>query len=226
MFQINRCSNDTFYGRAQLNQSCESQSRTVKPTKRDKSDTLSAHRNQPIVVLDNDSEFSISKKSGKRAFPKTELPHTNQRSATYSKGETILKPVSKVATDRESSKLSTDHKLESSSTLNRIQKKINRLVKTCSQEQEVGQEFLNEFRHLQLIDEIKQIEESRLCKQLESLENTKPAYLREILHEKHLSRVIKNQTKRQVRQDHLVGIGDPGRLAAKLEKRMYFSEHI
>ena len=66
----------------------------------------------------------------------------------------------------------------------------------------------------------------RLARALQNLEETKPSFLKEILHEKHLSRVGKNQIKREVREDHKKGIADPGRLAARAERRMYFGEHI
>lgn len=50
--------------------------------------------------------------------------------------------------------------------------------------------------------------------------------LKEIIHEGHMHRVYKNELKREVREEHKHGIADPGRLAANLEKRMYFNEHI
>ncbi len=57
---------------------------------------------------------------------------------------------------------------------------------------------MNEFNHIVLVDSIKQIEEARLQNNLKKLEDHKTGFLKEILHEKHLARVAKNHTKREV----------------------------
>ena len=107
-----------------------------------------------------------------------------------------------------------------------LQKKIGKLVRLCESAQESSKEFIDELMLVNLVGNIKQIEEERLCKQLQHMEETKPHFLRELLHEKHMARVMKNNIKREVREDHKFGISDPSRLAAKYEKRMYFGEHI
>ena len=70
------------------------------------------------------------------------------------------------------------------------------------------------------------VEVNRLGKQLKYMEDSNPSFMKEILHEKHMQRILKNQIKREVREEHTQGVADPGRLAANLEKRMYFSEYI
>ena len=65
-----------------------------------------------------------------------------------------------------------------------------------------------------------------MCKRLEKLQDDKPGFFRELLREKHQAQVLKNQTLREVKLAHQTGIADPGRLAAKLERRMFFGEHI
>ena len=107
-----------------------------------------------------------------------------------------------------------------------LQKKINKLVTKCEKAQESTKEFIDELMLVNLIGNIKQVEEARLCKQIENMQDSKPAMFRELLHEKHMARVMKNTIKREVREDHKFGISDPSRLAAKYEKRMYFGEHI
>ena len=107
-----------------------------------------------------------------------------------------------------------------------VQKKIGKLVRLCESAQESTKEFVDELMLVNLIGNIKQIEEERLRKQLQHMEETRPTFLRELLHEKHMARVMKNNIKREVREDHKFGISDPSRLAAKYEKRMYFGEHI
>ena len=51
-------------------------------------------------------------------------------------------------------------------------------------------------------------------------------YLKDFVHEEHKERLTKNEIKREVKQDHMKGIADPGRLAATLEKRMFFNDYI
>lgn len=108
----------------------------------------------------------------------------------------------------------------------RMWHKIGKIVHRCEDEQDAGLRFMNDFKRIQLVEGIKQREEHRLCRQLIYYEDTKPGFLKEIIHERHLERVHKNELKREVREDHKHGIADPGRLAANLEKRMFFREHI
>jgi len=105
-------------------------------------------------------------------------------------------------------------------------KHISKIVKKCERAHESSNRFMNDFKHIELVDNLKQGEEVRLRKQLEYYDETIPAFLKEILHEKHMERVTKNMIKREVREDHRIGIGDPGRLAAKSEKRMFFNQQI
>ena len=51
-------------------------------------------------------------------------------------------------------------------------------------------------------------------------------YLKDFVHEKHKERIMKNEIKREVIQDHKRGIADPSRLAATIENRMFFKDYI
>lgn len=104
--------------------------------------------------------------------------------------------------------------------------KIGKIVYKCEDEQDAGEKFMNDFRKTQLVHGIKQVEESRLRRQLMNCEESRPVFLKEIIHERHLERLYENDIKREVRQEHKHGIADPGRLAANLEKRMFFREHV
>ena len=104
--------------------------------------------------------------------------------------------------------------------------KIGKLVNDCEHFNNANERFITRFRKDELINEVQQGEELRLRKQIENFAYNKAAFLKEILYEKHKERVQKSQIKREVYESHKIGIGDPSRLAAYLEKRLYFKEHI
>ena len=108
----------------------------------------------------------------------------------------------------------------------KLRGKLEKIVKKCDNEQNMSQGFLDELQLCQLVGDLKLKEDKRICRQLQGMDESRPQMLRELLHEKHVQRVTKNNMRREVREDHKNGISDPGRMAAKYEKRMFFGEHI
>lgn len=103
---------------------------------------------------------------------------------------------------------------------------ISKIVKKCEKVQKANNNFIDNFKHNELVIGLKQGEEKRLRKLIEGCDELEPHNLKQMIHQKLLSRVDKNIAKREVREEHRVGMGDPGRLAANCEKRMFFNEHI
>ena len=107
-----------------------------------------------------------------------------------------------------------------------IKKNLNMILINCSKERKKHQKTMNMINHAKLIQGIKQMEESKLCKTLIQFENSDPMYLKEFIHENHKERINKNEIQREVIRDHRQGIADPGRLAATSENRMFFRDYI
>ena len=85
---------------------------------------------------------------------------------------------------------------------------------------------MNELHHAQLIQGIKEKEEKRTQRSMVHNMHTKPQNMKQIFRVRHNERQLKNQIKREVREDHREGMGDPGNLAKKLEQRLFFKEYI
>ena len=85
---------------------------------------------------------------------------------------------------------------------------------------------MNDLHHAQLIQGIKEKEEKRTQKEMVQNMHTRPSNMKQIFRVRHFERQEKNAIKREVREDHREGMGDPGNLAKKLEQRLFFKEYI
>ena len=190
-------------------------------------------RTSKMSVDEVSDNSSMTKLSAGNVFPNTELPSSNYRTkqAWQSKISTqTVKEKNPQNTLRCADSLSRRSQATVKDRRNpmtvKLRGKLDKLVKKCETVVSQNADFLDELMLCQLVGDIKQKEDQRLCKQLQDIEDTKPSFLRERLHEKHIQRVTKTNMRREVREDHKNGISDPGRMAAKSEKRMFFGEHI